>query len=159
MSKRVLPALAMAAVLAGGFAAAQAPRAVAGSWSGAYTCSQGLTGMTLELRPLRGDAVDATVIFYAHPRNPAVASGCYGARGALDRATGQLTLRPTRWILRPDENWSMTTLDGRIDATGAYTGRVVFVGRPSACTTFALRRGAAPLTAPPAACTTPAPMS
>jgi hypothetical protein len=68
-------------------------------------------------------------------------------------------LRPTRWIHRPDENWSMTMLDGRVDANGAYAGRVVFAGNPKACSTFALRRGTAPLKEPPAVCLAQAPMS
>lgn len=130
-----------------------------GQWSGEYTCSQGLTGMTVELRPQRGDEVDATVTFFAHPRNPGVESGCYNAHGTIDRATGRLVLRPTRWIFKPGEGWSMTSLDGRVDATGGFNGRVVFAGNPGACTTFALRRNARPLKAPPIQCVTQAPMS
>lgn len=156
---KFVSAAAAAAVLATGLAAAQAPRFAGGQWSGAYTCSQGLTGMTVELRPMRGDTVDATVMFYAHPRNPTVESGCYGARGTFDRVTGRLVLRPTRWIHRPDESWSMTMFDGRVDANGGYAGRVVFAGNPSACSTFALRRGAAPLKTPPAVCMAQSPIS
>jgi len=130
-----------------------------GQWSGEYTCSQGLTGMTVELRPQRGDVVDATVIFFEHPRNPGVASGCYGARGVIDRATGRLELRPTRWIVKPGEGWSMTTLDGRLSADGGYSGRVIFAGEPAACANFTLRRNARPFKAAPAACVTEAPMS
>jgi len=157
---RVVWSAAAAVVLATGLAAAQAPRFAGGQWSGEYTCSQGLTGMTVELRPQRGDEVDATVTFYAHPRNPGVESGCYGAQGTIDRATGRLVLRPTRWIYQPGENWSMTALDGRLDASGAgYAGRIVFAEHPSACTTFTLRRNARPLKALPSACVTNAPMS
>ncbi|KAF0179501.1 MAG: hypothetical protein IV086_15130 [Hyphomonadaceae bacterium] len=164
MSKpKLASAVCAAAVLATGFAtglaAAQGPRAAGGQWSGAYTCSQGLTGMTVDLRPLRGEEMEATVTFYAHPDNPGVESGCYGARGTLDRETGRLVLRPTRWISRPGPGWSMTTLEGRIDANGAYAGRVVYAGDPRACRGFALRRNARPLNPPPPACAADAPMS
>lgn len=161
--RRIMAAGALAVALAAGAAIAQPSRFQGGQWggqfSGEYTCSQGLTGMTVELRPARGDEVDATVTFYAHPRNPGVESGCYAAHGTLDRATGKLTLRPTRWIFRPGEGWSMTALDGRIDAAGAYAGRVIFAANPSACRTFALRRNAQPLKAPPRQCVIDAPMS
>lgn len=136
------------------------PAQVAGKWSGQYTCSQGLTGMTVELRPLRGDEVDATIVFFAHPSNPAVESGCYSARGTFDRANGRLVLRPSHWIHRPSGGWRMTTLDGRIEpGRDAFDGRVVFAENPSACTSFALRRNARPFKVPPAQCTADAPMS
>ena len=147
-------AAAVAAIA--GLAAAQPQHFAGGEYSGAYTCSQGLTGMTVSLRPLDGDLVDATITFYAHPDNPSVDSGCYGARGRLDRATGQLPLRPGAWIYRPGPSWSTTRLDGRLDATGsAYAGRVIAPGNPTACTTFALRRDARPLKAPPPQCVRP----
>lgn len=158
MSRRRIMA-AGAVALAAGAAFAQPSRFQGGEFSGEYTCSQGLTGMTVTLRPVRGDEVDATVTFYAHPRNPNVESGCYTAHGTLDRATGKLTLRPTRWIFKPGEGWSMTALDGQIDAAGAYAGRVIFAANPSACRTFALRRNAQPFKAPPRQCVTEAPMS
>jgi hypothetical protein len=145
--------------LAASVAFAQPQRLMGGQWSGEYTCSQGLTGMTVELRPQRGDEVDATVIFFAHPRNPGVASGCYAARGTIDRASGRVVLRPTRWIVKPGESWSMTMLDGRVDAEGGYNGRVVFAGNPGACAAFALRRNARPFKPAPAQCVTQALMS
>ena len=149
---------ALTALAASG-AFAQPQRLMGGQWSGEYTCSQGLTGMTVELRPQRGDEVDATVTFFAHPRNPDVPSGCYGARGTIDRATGRLVLRPGAWILRPGDNWSMTALDGRIDADGAFAGHVIAPGSPGACAAFTLGRSARPFKAPPSQCVTQAPMS
>lgn len=158
--RRIMVAGGLAVALAAGAAIAQPSRFQGGQFSGEYTCSQGLTGMTVELRPVRGDEVDATVTFYAHPRNPTVESGCYSAHGMLDRATGKLMLRPTRWIFKPGDGWSMTALDGQIDnASGAYAGRVIFADNPSACRTFALRRNAQPFKAPPRQCVTEAPMS
>jgi len=137
-----------------GVAAAQ-PARIAGDYSGQYTCSQGLTGMTVRLGQPRGGAVDATIVFFAHPDNPGVESGCYSARGRLDE-TGRLVLSPGAWIHKPGEGWSMTVLDGQIGADGAYAGRVIAPNSPSACARFALRRGATPHKAPPAQCVRPA---
>lgn len=158
-ARRIGIGIAALTALAASVAVAQPQRLMGGQWSGEYTCSQGLTGMTVELRPQRGDEVDATVTFFAHPRNPDVPSGCYGARGTIDRATGQLTLRPTSWIHRPGDNWSMTMLDGRIDAEGGFAGRIVAPGHPAACTTFTLHRNARPFKPAPTQCVTQAPMS
>lgn len=159
MVMRIVQLGAVAAAALAGVALAVPPRVLNGQWSGEYTCSQGITGMTVELRPRRGDAVDATVTFFAHPANPAVESGCYAATGVVDRASGRLVLRPTAWILRPNPGWRMTSLDGRIDAAGSYDGRIVFAENPAACRTFTLRRGARPFKPAPAQCVTQAPMS
>jgi hypothetical protein len=137
-----------------GVAAAQAP--LGGDYSGAYTCSQGLTGMTVALRPTGGGEVDATITFFAHPDNPGVDSGCYAAHGRYDAATGRLVLNPGRWIHQPDAGWRTTALDGAISAAGAFTGRVLAPGTPTACTTFALQRNAKPFKPAPAQCTRPA---
>lgn len=152
--RRTLSAFALIAALAG-VAAAQAPRLSGGAWSGAYTCTQGITGMTVVLRPGRGDIVDATVIFYAHPDNPDVPSGCYAARGRHDAAGGGLVLAPTGWIVQPGPEWMMTTLDGRLAADG-YAGRIVAPVEPNGCTTFVLRRGVRPFKPAPAQCLGPA---
>lgn len=150
--------LALAAIV--GLGGAHAQRFAGGEYSGAYTCSQGLTGMTVSLRPAAGDMVDATVTFYAHPDNPGVDSGCYAARGRLDPQTGALTLTPGAWIFRPDEGWTSTRLEGRLDAgRTAFAGRVIAPGNPSACTSFALRRGAQPFKPPPPQCLRPALLS
>ncbi len=150
------PLLSAALLALAAAAVAQPAPAPNGEWSGAYTCSQGLTGMTVSLRPLSAGEVDATVTFYAHPDNPQVESGCYAARGRYDAATGHLVLTPGRWIYKPSEGWQSTVLDGALSRDGAFAGRVVAPGNPSACARFTLRRGAVPLKAPPAQCTRPA---
>jgi hypothetical protein len=145
--RRALLGLALLAVC--GAAIAQ-PR-VGGDYSGQYYCSQGLTGMTVRLGVPRDGAVDATIVFYAHPNNPGVASGCYSASGRVE-PDGRVRLAPVAWIHRPGESWSMTVLEGRLAADGAFTGRVIAPTAPSACTTFTMRRGATPFKAPPAQC-------
>jgi hypothetical protein len=140
----------IALVAIAGAAAAQ-PARVAGDYSGQYFCSQGLTGMTVRLAAPRNGSVDATIVFFAHPDNPGVASGCYTAHGRLE-ADGHVVLNPGDWLYRPAPSWSMTVLDGRLGADGSFAGRVIAPTAPGACTTFALRRGAAPFKPPPSAC-------
>jgi len=151
MRYALLCGVALAA--AAGAALAQ-PARIAGDYSGQYTCSQGLTGMTVRLSPPRGDAVDAMIVYFAHPENPGVESGCYTARGRLG-PDGRIVLSPSAWVYKPSAGWSMTVLDGRIAADGGFSGRVVAPGNPSACTTFALRRGATAFKPPPAQCVRP----
>lgn len=141
--------LVLALLAVCGAAAAQ-PR-IAGDYSGQYYCSQGLTGMTVRLGSPRSGAVDATIVFYAHPNNPGVESGCYSATGRIE-SDGRVRLTPGAWIYKPSEGWSMTVLEGRLAADGAFTGRIIAPTSPSACTTFTMRRGATPFKAPPAQC-------
>lgn len=148
-------AYALAFVALACVAAAQPNLSATGAYSGTYTCTQGLTGMTLHVRApatAKGRA-DATVVFFEHPANPGVPTGCYRARGTFDRATGRLTLDPESWVLRPSAEWSMTTIEGVVNpATGALEGRIFKRDGPSGCTTFALRRNAVPLKATPTVC-------
>lgn len=138
-----------------GVAAAQPAQRIAGDYSGHYTCSQGLTGMTVRLGPVRAGAVDATIVFFAHPDNPGVESGCYSARGRVE-ADGSVRLAPVAWIYKPGDGWSMTVLEGRLRPDGALSGRVIAPTSPSACAAFTLRRAATPFKAPPAQCVRPA---
>jgi hypothetical protein len=126
-----------------------------GAYSGAYTCTQGLTGMTLHLRApaqAKGRA-EGTIVFYEHPDNKGVPTGCYRARGTFDRATGRLVLDPDAWILRPSDAWDMTTIEGDLNAaSGALEGRLFKRNEVTGCTTFALRKNAPPLKTTPSIC-------
>jgi hypothetical protein len=142
--------------LIAGVAGAEGPRLTGGQYSGAYVCSQGLTGMTVELHPAARGQVDAIVVFYAHPDNPDVPSGCYAASGRYDAAQGRLVLEPGAWIVQPSDSWRTTVLDGALDSAGNFNGRIIAREQPSACTWFRLKRGATPLKPPPERCTRPA---
>jgi hypothetical protein len=126
-------------IAASALASAEAAPPLAGSWTGSYTCGQGLTAMTLDLAETKTGRVNGVMTFYAHPKNPGVPTGCFTLSGAFDSATGELVLRQDRWIKQPDAFWYMVDLDGRVDRD-AYAGRVLFAPQPEACTTFALRR-------------------
>jgi hypothetical protein len=111
-------------------------RPLSGEWIGTYTCSQGLTGLTLTLTGHASGAVDAIFSFYAVPENPGVPSGSSHKRGVY-QIGGGLNLAPFEWIDQPP-GYVMTELDGHVspDLT-TYSG--TFVDRPT-CTTFHVTR-------------------
>jgi len=120
-------------------------QSLAGIWSGTYTCSQGLTGLTLELSYAGGEQLTGVFNFYEVPSNPGVPTGSYKMTGSV--SSGVLTLHGTEWIEQPSGYGLVglkTTLP--VEANGA-------VGKPlhgeaiehSGCTTFDLVPG------PPAA--------
>jgi hypothetical protein len=160
MRRLWLGAIALVSIAFGGLAFAQAQGSLSGAWSGDYTCTQGLTGMTLYLRPGAGQTVGATAVFFAHPDNPNVPSGCYEMRGAFDRANGRLTLDPVRWVLRPADTWEMTSIEGQVSVrTGEAEGRIFVRDRPTGCTTFKIKRNARPFKPAPRECVAPAAVS
>lgn len=137
---------ATAAALAIGLAAtaaAQEDRAV-GSWSGRYTCNQGVTGVTLTVEAATARGAIALFHFYADPSNPGVPSGCFRMSGRFDARTGRLQLKGGRWLLRP---YGYLTVDftGEIDPAGE-----TFVGQVTGynCTRFELSRRPAPVPVP-----------
>lgn len=136
-------ATATAVVVAGGVAAGAAlapsgtpsPMAsLVGSWQGTYTCSQGLTGMTLKVAPEKAGAVPVMFSFYPVPSNPAVPHGSATLRGTLSGTTVRIT--PVAWVVQPP-GYVLETLVGAIPRSGdVFTGTVSGTG----CTTFSLRR-------------------
>jgi hypothetical protein len=78
--------------------------AAAGKWKGTYACAQGLSGLTLTIKP--GKTVDttmhtltATFAFYPVAANPKVPSGSYSMTGYY--FPGGIDLLPGQWISQP----------------------------------------------------------
>lgn len=78
--------------------------AVAGKWKGTYACAQGLSGLTLTIKP--GKTVDtamhtltATFAFYPVAANPGAPSGSYSMKGYY--FPGGISLEPSQWISQP----------------------------------------------------------
>jgi hypothetical protein len=78
--------------------------AAAGKWKGTYACAQGLSGLTLTIKP--GKTVDttmhtltATFAFYPVAANPKVPSGSYSMNGYY--FPGGIDLLPGQWISKP----------------------------------------------------------
>jgi hypothetical protein len=75
-----------------------------GKWKGTYACAQGLSGLTLTIKP--GKTVDttmhtltATFAFYPIAANPGVPSGSYSMTGYY--FPGGIDLQPGQWISQP----------------------------------------------------------
>ena len=120
---------------------------VLGTWKGTYTCSQGLTGMTLIIT--QGQAsdggVDAVFDFYAVPSNPSVPSGSGTMHGTY--TGGNLTLTWQAFIGTPPGGYEGTNLKGSLSGSGAAQtlgGTVTPLSGGHACTTFSLTRTANP---------------
>jgi pimeloyl-ACP methyl ester carboxylesterase len=84
---------------------------VLGLWKGTYTCSQGLTGLTLDIEPADDGKLSAVWQFYADPANPGVPSGSYTMTGAYTQ--GVLNLAPDTWVSEP-ANYSMVGLSAKL---------------------------------------------
>lgn len=116
-----------------------------GSWAGEYTCAQGLTSMTLDVRETNRGGIAALATFCANPKNPGVPSGCFTMTGRYNAEFGLLMLRQDAWIQRPGDTWFMIDLDGKIDKSGKiFSGSVLFPAAPGACDMFSLKRTIAP---------------
>lgn len=107
-------------------------------WSGAYTCAQGLTALTLTLDVTA--AGDATAIFEFGPieQNPDLPRGSYRMRGRLFPHESALELRldPDSWVDQPP-GYMMVGLDAALDRTRRYLdGRIT----EDRCGSLTLRR-------------------
>lgn len=106
-----------------------------GRWAGSYTCSQGITGLTLDIGASIGGLVPATFNFYPLPSNPDVATGSFRMSGELVDA--RLVLLAGEWLDQPPA-YRTVDLDGVVGHEArTYSGRVVGVAG-SACATFFL---------------------
>ena len=132
----LLALIVVASLLGQGRAATlMTPDDWSGSWHGIYFCAQGVTGLTLSIKPSGLRNVSATFSFYAVPRNPSVPSGEFAMVGRLEHR-GHLDLRATAWRTQPP-NYLTVDLEGDYDAmSGEYRGHV----RGPGCGLFHLRR-------------------
>lgn len=85
--------------------------AVVGRWQGTYTCAQGATGLSLEIRATSDTALEATFHFRKIPQNPTVPEGSYTMKGFL--VNDKLRLRRQEWIDRP-QGFVMVGLNARV---------------------------------------------
>lgn len=113
-------------------------RPLTGTWTGTYTCSQGLTGLTLVMTGSIFGAVVATFDFYAVPENPDIPSGRFAMGGAYTFA-GEVRLDADEsdWIEQPS-GYRTVDLEGVVSSdSNQYSGNVIgTIG----CTTFSLVR-------------------
>jgi hypothetical protein len=115
---------------------AEAPP-LAGTWRGAYTCAQGVTGLTLTLET-GPEGVTALFDFYAVPENPQVPSGRFKMAGYYDSIARVLVLQPLEWIVQPP-GYLTVGLRAHVDLEwGVMLGSMITT---YSCTWVRLRRG------------------
>ncbi len=124
-------ALVLLAVWAGPAAA----KSVIGDWAGVYDCAQGKTALELEITGLDKTQIQALFYFHAVPENPHVPAGCFLMTGTFDELSGQLQLRPGKWLLRPD-GFVTVGMTGTLDASDRLSGSISGPG----CKDFTLTR-------------------
>ncbi len=109
-----------------------------GSWTGTYTCAQGLTGIDIMFDAPANGEITAVFSFYAVASNPGVPSGRFRVVGtAPGPGDRQLTLFPDAWIQRPT-GYAMVGVDLQLTPDGkAMRGKLS--GAPG-CTTALLGR-------------------
>lgn len=111
---------------------------VVGSWTGTYTCVQGLTRLELDIDAGDGPGeVTATFSFSAHPSNPDVPTGSFAMAGTATEEDG-LVLEPGAWIDRPGRFETVGLTAPLPSPPDRMTGTVEGA---SACTTFEVTRG------------------
>lgn len=132
----------LAVLSAAPMAHAQANWDIAGGWSGAYVCNQGLTALHVAIKhDAKGNGITATFRFGPDKRNPGVPEGAFNMRGVFDPQNKQLYLQATSWIKQP-AGYVTVDLDGLMRGSGLYiSGDVLGVG----CTSFDLVRDDAAL--------------
>lgn len=86
-----------------------------GVWQGSYTCSQGLTGLTVRLRGDNSGDVKGVFEFYPLPQNPNVSVGSFAVSGKYFN-NNQIILSPLNWIKQP-QSFTMVSLNGRASST------------------------------------------
>jgi hypothetical protein len=114
-----------------------------GAWEGTYTCTQGVTGLTLTIEEgdEGGGSLVGTFEFYAVDENPGVPSGSFALEGTF--AGGDLELLGTEWIDRPGD---YVTVDLHASADQGdigpdhMTGTVTASAGASDCTSFDVDR-------------------
>lgn len=109
-----------------------------GDWKGTYTCSQGLTGLTLSLAGDKSGNVEAIFSFYEVPQNPGVPSGSFKMRGIYGTPRSLvLSANESDWIENP--GYVTVDLNGAVSANlTTYSGDVS--GPGGSCTTFSLTK-------------------
>jgi hypothetical protein len=114
---------------------ALSPARLTGTWTGAYFCPQGWTGLRLVLKAASNGALTATFDFYPVDGNSGVPSGSFTLTGSY--SVQGFRLRPGHWISVPPD-YLMVGLAARAPGNHdtTLTGTVIGAG----CTTFSVSR-------------------
>jgi hypothetical protein len=110
-----------------------------GTWKGTYFCSQGETGLTLELNKYGNNSKTefyGTFEFYPNSSSSNARYGKYSVKGKI--IEGKIVITPNEWIIRP-ENYYMVGLTGVLSQQNLrFTGAIT--SPSNACGEFDVRK-------------------
>lgn len=111
-------------------------RGLTGTYSGTYTCGQGLTGLDLDVRGFESGRVEAVFNFFPVSQNPNVPSGSFKmAGGYFSNNRLRLEARETDWIRQPN-GYIVVNLDGFLSQNATiFSGTV-----PQCSNSFSVRK-------------------
>lgn len=140
MRSRLLAWMLIASTTLVGCSSALHPdsRFLTGTWTGTFTCSQGLTGVTLVMMGTVFGTVGATFDFFPLPENPGVPSGRFAMNGAyLGTGVLELDADESDWIRKP-AGYRTVDLTGVVSGdASSYSGTVI---GSAGCTSFSTVR-------------------
>jgi hypothetical protein len=100
---------------------------ISGQWVGKYTCSQGITGVTVTIEESKGRA-KAVFSLYPLPENPSVPRGISRYdKGVFDSNSRRIGFPEGEWELgsKPGDNWKAFGFRGRFDEDlQAFSGEI-----------------------------------
>jgi hypothetical protein len=89
---------------------------VSGQWVGTYTCSQGITGVTVDIDQI-GNKVIADFSLYPVPENPNVPRGMARYEGDFNSISRRMRFSRGTWINEPASSWTAFPFQGQFDET------------------------------------------
>ena len=103
-----------------------------GTWGGDYICSQGATGLTMEIST-NSSNLAAIFNFYPLAQNPKIKSGSFKLTGQFSE-NGSFVLQPKSWISQP-KGYRMVGMAGEINTT-ELSGSIL----SQSCSSFQLHK-------------------
>ncbi|MDD4616621.1 MAG: hypothetical protein PHW76_05840 [Alphaproteobacteria bacterium] len=108
-----------------------------GKWIGGYTCEQGYTGGTLEIRSIRGENFKGSFKFYPTEKNRAVPGGSYEVYGQYDKGSKRILINPGKWLKHPKGYFNTVIVGSFGSGNDSFSG---FFQGIKGCTSFEAHR-------------------
>jgi len=109
---------------------------ISGVWVGTYTCSKGMTGVTVDIAQT-GNVVIADFSLYPVSANPNVPSGMARYEGDFNSTSRRMSFPRGTWINKPASFWTAFGFHGQFDQKlETFDGRMDH----HSCTTINLTR-------------------
>lgn len=87
---------------------------VSGIWEGTYTCSRGITGVTIDIDQTE-NAVIADFSLHPVPENPNVPRGLARYEGNFNSTSRRMSFPRGIWINKPASSWTAFPFHGQFD--------------------------------------------